>query len=71
MTTTTAERRALRCARRIIEEVARIRRMDGYTGNFDGWDIAGPADIWIGTSLHYIEEKAQEILALDPEETTA
>ena len=66
-TTTTAERRAFRCARRIIEEIERVRRMDGYTGN--GLDSA--ADIWIGTSLHYIEAKAQEILTLDPEETTA
>lgn len=64
---TTAELRAYRCARRIIEEVERVRRMDGYTGN----GVGDPADVWIGASLHYVEAKAREMLALYPEEATA
>jgi len=47
---------ATQCARRILDEVERIRTMAGYT------DGDSPADIWLGASLHWIEDNARAIL---------
>jgi len=43
----------------ILAEVARIRRMHGYT-NKD--DYGTDASVWLGTSLHTIEDAALAIL---------
>jgi hypothetical protein len=43
-------------ARRILEEVERVRQMTGYTGG------DSPADVWLGASLHWIEDNARAIL---------
>ena len=43
----------------ILNEIRKIREMAGYTGHFGD----EPADIWLGTSLHVIEDAAKKILS--------
>lgn len=44
----------------IRQEIARIRGMDGYTGN----GVGEAANVWLGASLHRIEDAGAEIAAL-------
>ena len=56
----TTERTTLHLAQLIIAEVNRVRRMNGYT---EGSDTGTDAGIWLGASLHRIEDCAGSIIA--------
>ena len=44
---------------KILFEIQKIREAGGYTGHFGD----EPADIWLGSSLHVIEDAAKKILS--------